>query len=453
MSLAAPERSQAAGQPAPARVLLVDDDATLGRLLARQLAGLGYTPEVAATAAEARAAVAAHRPDAVLLDQRLPDADGMDLVAELARVAPVVVLTAYGSVDQAVAAVRAGAADYLTKPITPAALELVLARVLEMARLRGELGRLRRAIGAQEPPELVGSSPEMVQLRRRASALAEGDVPALIAGEWGTGKRTVARFIHHQGPRRDGPFHQISCVEHSAETLMAELVGDEEPGLLELAAGGTLYLADIGRAPAAAQRQIAVIIESGAFARRGSAALQPLRARILAGVTLASGPVSGRREIVPELFFLLSGMTLEVPPLRQRRKDIPELAQNFLKRRSFARDRPKRLSSGALRRLCEWDWPGNLRELQGVIERAVILSGESPNILPRHVELNAVRPGEPAGALDVSDEPDLDRLAERYLDLLLERHGGNRRRVARIMGISERSIYRMLSRRRDQGGG
>ncbi|SEG28097.1 DNA-binding transcriptional response regulator, NtrC family, contains REC, AAA-type ATPase, and a Fis-type DNA-binding domains [Jhaorihella thermophila] len=430
-------------------ILVVDDDAILRRLLLRQIEQLGFRAVGAGTLTEALAVLDTDPPDLVLLDQKLPDATSTDHLPDLAERCPVIVLTAHGSVDQAVGAVKAGAADYLTKPISPRMLELAIARVFEAARLRNEVGLLRREVKGQETPEIVGHTAEVCKLRERARMLAEAEMPVLIHGESGAGKRTVARFIHENGPRAEASFAELQCARADGSHLADELFGAAAPGLLEAARGGTLFLSDIGRMPQVVQRRLAAALETGAFTRRGSAREIGLQVRVIAASSQGLPELAAEGGLVPELFYILTAFTLEVPPLRARRADIPELANHFLSRRRFALDVEKTISRKTLELLQKWDWPGNLRELRNVVERGVILSGRSATIQPDHVEL-----GQQAGlteqrdkGISVADEPTLEQLRDRYLDFLLQRHDNNRRVVAGILGISERSLYRILSQR------
>ena len=436
-------------------ILVVDDDATLRRLLIRQVDRLGYRARGAGTLGDALAVLETDQPDLILLDQKLPDATGTDHLAELSTHCPVIVLTAYGSVDQAVGAVKAGAADYLTKPISPRMLELAISRTLEAEQLRNEVGFLRHEARSREHAELVGQSSRILELRNRALMLAPEDMPVLIHGESGAGKRTLARFIHQSGPRARTGFAELQCSRVDGGNLLDELFGAGEPGLLELARGGTLYLSDIGRMPQVVQRRLAGALETGVFSRRGSPRESPLQIRVIAGTGQGLTELAGSGGLVPELYYLLSGFALGVPPLRERKADIPDLANFFLSRRRFALGEEKAFAKRTLDLLKNWNWPGNLRELRNVVERGVILSGTSRTILPGHVELGDQVSFGGAGdeQISVSDEPSLDELRDRYLGLLLQRHDNNRRVVAEILGISERSLYRVLSQSRDIGNG
>ena len=431
-------------------ILIVDDDAVLRRLLSRQIERLGFRPVGAGTLAEALAVLDTDPPDLVLLDQKLPDATSTDHLPDLAERCPVIVLTAHGSVDQAVGAVKAGAADYLTKPISPKMLELAVERVFEAARLRNEIGLLRREVTGREAAEIIGHTPQVQKLRERAKMLAETEMPVLINGESGVGKRAVARFIHENGPRADASFAELQCARTDGSNLIEEMFGAAAPGLLETARGGTLFLSDIGRMPQFAQRRLATALETGSFTRRGSAREIALQVRVIAATSQSLTELSGEKGLVPELFFILTAFTLDVAPLRDRRADIPDLANHFLTRRRFALGEEKVLAKRTLELLEKWSWPGNIRELRNVVERGIILSGATRTIRPEHVEIGQ-QVGfskDQADSINVADEPTLDELRDRYLDLLLQRHDNNRRVVSKILGISERSLYRILSQRR-----
>ncbi|MFC3119628.1 sigma 54-interacting transcriptional regulator [Jhaorihella thermophila] len=296
--MAAAERAMAATQS----ILVVDDDAILRRLLLRQIEQLGFRAVGAGTLTEALAVLDTDPPDLVLLDQKLPDATSTDHLPDLAERCPVIVLTAHGSVDQAVGAVKAGAADYLTKPISPRMLELAIARVFEAARLRNEVGLLRREVKGQETPEIVGHTAEVCKLRERARMLAEAEMPVLIHGESGAGKRTVARFIHENGPRAEASFAELQCARADGSHLADELFGAAAPGLLEAARGGTLFLSDIGRMPQVVQRRLAAALETGAFTRRGSAREIGLQVRVIAASSQGLPELAAEGGLVPELF-------------------------------------------------------------------------------------------------------------------------------------------------------
>lgn len=433
-------------------ILVVDDDATLRRLLSRQIERLGFRTQDVATLSDTLKLLETDTPDLILLDQNLPDAKATEHLPELIQSCPVIVLTAYGSVEQAVGAIKAGAMDYLTKPISPKMLELAIERVFAATKLRNEVGLLRREMRSHVTAELVGNSPQLETLRKRAKVLAGIDTPVIITGELGTGKRTLARFIHAAGPRAEASFAELQCARLDGSNLLDELFGAAEPGLLELSRGGTLFLSDIGRMPQVVQRHLAAALETGTFSRRGSAREIRVQVRVIAATSQNISDLVARDALVPELFYFLSAFTLEVPPLRERRSDIPQLAEHFLSRRRFALGEEKVFSQKTIDLLRQWDWPGNLRELRNVVERGVILSGSSKIILPRHVELGQqVNAGFAQGEqLNVADEPSLDQLRDRYLEHLLSRHKNNRREVARILGISERSLYRILSQHRGE---
>lgn len=438
------------GQTGDKSILVVDDDTTLRRLLVRQVDRLGFHAAGAGTLAEALAAMETDQPDLILLDQQLPDAAGVEHLPELAQRCPVIVLTAHGSVNQAVDAVKAGAEDYLTKPISPQMLELALEKAFHAARLRDEVGLLRREACRQEEAELIGRTPQIEALRARATMLAETDTPVLVQGEFGAGKRTVARFIHNAGPRALAGFAEVQCARVEGGHLLDELFGAQEPGLLELVRGGTLFLSDIGRMPELVQRRLATTLETRQFQRRGSTRQLPLQARVIAGTSQSTAELVADNALVPELYYQLTAFTLDIPPLRDRRADIPRLAEHFLARRRFALSDEKTFSKKMIDHLKAWDWPGNLRELRNVVERGVILSGASKTMRPEHVELGEQLTYGAAQStqIGVDDEPSLDALRDRYIDILLHRHDRNRRAVAAILGISERSLYRILSKSR-----
>ncbi len=439
-------------------ILIVEDDATLCGLLCKELAKVGYDPAAAHSWGEARKSIAELAPDLVLLDVNLPDSSGFGPLAEIAEARPVVMLTAYGSIHQAVEAMRLGAADYLTKPVNLDELELVIRHALERSRLRAEHEFRRSESGARYSGGMVGDSPGLREVRRLVTAVAPTDKIVLIHGESGVGKELVAHAIHDASLRRDGNFVALDCTTLQESLFESELFGHEKgaftgadrrkPGLIEVAAGGTLFLDEIGELGPATQAKLLRAIETGRFRRVGATADLRSDARIVAATNRNLAQMVGAGEFRADLYYRLMAFAIEVPPLRARREDVAPLAKSFLARAAEG-GTPKRLSSASLALLLEHTWPGNVRELRNMIERAAILAGDAEEIGPAHltglaaVEQPVQQPGE---GLFLPGEPTLDEIERAYLQRLLDKHEGNRRRVAQALGVSERTAYRMLER-------
>lgn len=437
------------------QVLIIEDDATLNRLLGEQIESFGYRAICVGSLAAARTAVAEVTPDLFLVDMNLPDGDGFSVMEDLSPDCPVIFLTAFGTVDQAVRAVHAGASDYLVKPVSSQTLDLALKRALATAEMQRDLRFWQDVARRSGKTTIVGDSTETAEMRELIALYSAADSPVLIRGEGGTGKEMIARLIHDSGPRAQGRFLALECEAPDEELAEIELFGRERDetgqlraGTLEMASGGTIYLNDIADLAPRLQGRLLRVMESGTFRRMGGAQDIATDLRIIAGTSRDLGAQVEKGQFRSELFYRLNAFQITVPALRDRRADIPVLARHFLSERSFLKGQVKNLSPGALRALMAWDWPGNVRELRNVIERAVILSGDATSDLaPDHLALpGAAGRGGPRKAVTLSYDqpPTLEQLREDYLRLLLERFEGNRSQVAQTMGISERNTYRLI---------
>lgn len=437
------------------RVLVIEDDATLNRLLADQIGSLGYQVSQAADLASARKLLETAPPDLMLVDMNLPDGDGFAIIEHAPAACPVIFLTAFGTVDQAVRAVHAGASDYLVKPVSSQTLDLALKRAFETAEMRRDLRFWQDAARRSGKTTIVGDSPETEEMRKLIALYSAADSPVLIRGEGGTGKEMIARLIHDSGARARGRFLALECEAPDEELAEVELFGRERDetgqvraGMLEMASGGTIYLNDVADLAPRLQGRLLRVMESGTFRRMGGAQDIATNLRIIAGTSRDLGAQVEDRQFRSELFYRLNAFQITVPALRNRRADIPVLARHFLHERSFLKGRTKNLTPGALRALMAWDWPGNVRELRNVIERALIMSGDDVSDLSAdHLSLpGAPGVGGPRKAIALSYEtpPTLEQLRDDYLRLLLDRFEGNRSQVAQAMGISERNTYRLI---------
>ncbi len=447
-------------------LLVIEDDEVLNQLLTRELRKAGYEVQGAHTWAQARDTLRHFSPELVLLDMQLPDSSGLEPLRELAPIQPVVMLTAYGNVNQAVQAMRLGAADYLVKPVDLDELELVIRRALEKSDLQKQKECLVGTRAARQTMPMVGNSPAMRRLQALIEEVAESDVTVLIQGESGSGKELVAQAIHAQSSRRDEAFVPVDCCTLQETLFESELFGHErgaftgadrrKPGLIEAAARGTLFLDELGEAGPPIQAKLLRVIETGRFRRVGSSSDQRSDVRIIAATNrdLLSRATQGQfRE---DLYYRLSTFVIDVPPLRARIEDVPLLASHFLARRCQSQGvAPKTLSLDAMKRLQDYHWPGNIRELRNVIERAFIVAGAQTQITRGHLLLHSAATEVPAAAAApqpgdesfvVQGEPTLEEIEKRYLQQLLAKYQGNRRRVADALGVSERTAYRMLER-------
>ncbi|PIE08833.1 MAG: Fis family transcriptional regulator [Rhodobacterales bacterium] len=446
----------------PRSILVVEDDRSLNTLLLSELERKGYEMTGAMSCAEARAVLETMTPDLILIDIRLPDCNGLELLVEFAPRTPVITMTAYGAVDQAVKAVRTGASDYLVKPVSYEALELAIERALETAELKRDLAYWQQQAQQAAFGALIGDSPPMAEMRRMIELYSAAGSEVLIEGESGAGKELVARAIHEASDRAGKRFVPVDCDLADESSLIADLFGYERgtfpgadtrhEGILEIAGRGTIYLSDIAVMSQSMQSRLLRVLESGRFRRVGGAEDVTTSARILLGTSEDLHERVEAGHFRSELFFRISAYRIQVPALRDRGDDIIALARYFLSNRNFDRGTGKELAPEALDMLLAYDWPGNVRELRNAIERGVIVAGGAKVIGPDHFAFGTALRDRHGGnaeggvTLTFDNEPTLDDLRAAYMRLLLERHNGNRRVVAGILGISERNTYRLLSK-------
>ncbi len=442
-------------------VLVVDDERGHRTMLRALLAQAGYRALEADDGDVAVDQVRTHPVDAVLLDLRMPRMGGIETLEALKRVRPelpVVLLTAYASVDTAVAAMKKGAFDYLTKPVDAADLRRVLEKALEFRRLEEEVRLLRERLGERfDFSSLIGRSRPMRELFETLALVAPSDATVLITGESGTGKELVANAIHQNSPRRDKPFVKVNCAALHENLLESELFGHERgaftgataqrKGRFELAHGGTLFLDEIGDMSPATQAKVLRVLQEGEFERLGGTRTLKVDVRVIAATHRDLEAMVAEGTFRQDLYYRLSVVPVHLPPLRERPEDIPLLAEHFL--RVYASKNRKPIAGftpEAMDLLVRHAWPGNVRELQNAVERAVILClGEriTPRELPPAVRASAPPPPEAPSAA----EPGLRTLREAERELILrtlEETGGNRTRAARILGISRQTLITKL---------
>jgi len=464
------------------RILVVDDDRSFRVVAQAALAAQGYEVRTAHSGGEALEAARAFQPEVVLLDRNLPDADGLEVLQRLlapgGSEAPLVVMaTAYGEIENAVAAVKAGAFDYLAKPIALPVLLVAVGKALEARRLRrraeGLTGASRRR---HQRGFCAGASPAMHQVIELATKVAASpDTTVLITGETGSGKELIAELVHLRTPGRgEGPLVELNCAAIPETLLEAELFGHEKgaftdaararPGLLEEAEGGTLFLDEIGDMPPATQAKLLKVLETRAFRRLGGGHDLTADVRFVAAThrDLAAAVREGRFR--HDLFHRLDVFRIHVPPLRERPDDVLPLARFFLAELAGRAGKAiAGLAEETERLLLDYPFPGNVRELRNVIERAVILEGGgqlSPaSVFLRPVTGEADLGGRGAPPANDGAPPTLAEVERAYLVGLLERAGGNKSQVARWMGVSFPTVSKRiadlgidLSRWKDQRG-
>lgn len=432
-------------------ILVIDDDRVFKQLLVEQIADMGLEVLGAASWAEASAILVEREPDLIFLDFKLPDADTPQLVETLSPQFPVIVLTGFGSIRNAVSLIQAGAVEYLTKPISLDELEITLRRELTNAELRRRNDFYQRQLASRRPGPLIGQSRAMAELQRMIEAVAPTEATVLIQGESGTGKEMVAQAIHQCSLRAEREMVTIDGGTLQETLFESELFGHErgaftgadrqKKGLIEEAAGSTLFLDEIGETTPANQAKLLRVLETGTFRRVGGAKTLSSDVRFVVATNRDLAEQSQSGGFRSDLYFRLASFVIQVPPLRERREDIPLLATHFLQR--CARSVERKLTVDAEKSLLAYDWPGNVRELRNVIERAAILAGRDERIRPEHFgPLLSRRENAVIYAFD--HEPALAEVERECLRQSLMRHAGNRARVAAALGISERNIYRLL---------
>jgi DNA-binding NtrC family response regulator len=442
------------------RILVVDDDQDSCELLREIFSAEGWHVDTALNPTQAFSLAEKEKIDLVVSDVNLEaDQSGLDLLKDLRAQCPVILVTGFGTLDSAVEAAREGAWDFISKPFKVQEVVAIARRALEQDHSSAGADRTAKQLSGQGG--LVGRSPVMIDLYKEIARVAPTRSTVLIVGESGTGKELVARSIHHHSTRSSGLFVAINCGALTETLLEAELFGHvrgaftgavaDRKGLWEEATGGTLFLDEIGETSPAFQVKLLRALQEGEIRRVGSSRATQVDARVLAATNrnLERDVKSGKfRE---DLFYRLSVVTLRVPALRERRTDIPLLAERFLE---IVLDREGHrqlaLSEETIRTLVAYNWPGNVRELESAIEYAVLHARGNnivPEDLPEKLQSAQVRSAAraPLSAL-FEDLPALDELERRYLLYVLEVAGGNRTRVAEILGIDRRTLYRMIER-------
>ncbi len=442
------------------RILVVDDDDLIRNVVSERLARRGYEVSTARTLAEARAAVAGAHPDAGLLDIRLPDGEGTELLQELVSEGevPCVMMTAHATVASAVEALKLGADDYLEKPFSLDRLEATLAATLERTRLRREVRALRRQNEIRG--DVIGASPAMRTVLDLVERVAPADsATVLLLGETGSGKGVLAHLIHRMSPRADGPFVNVTCSALAESLMESELFGHEKGaftdahtlkrGLAEVAAGGTLFLDEIGELSMGLQGKLLRFIEERAFRRVGGTEDLKVDARVVAATNRRLEDEVAEGRFRQDLFYRLRVLPIELPPLRHRRSDIPLLAAAFVER--FNGEFSKRIqgcSPQTLELFERYEWPGNVRELCNVVERAVLLTeGDQiePEALPPEVRGGETVEAHASITLG-ADGINLDELELELLQEALRRTEGNRSEAGKLLGLSRHQIRNRLKK-------
>ncbi len=442
----------------PARILIVEDDADNGRSLREAIADLGYAVELAATGRAGVEAFQARGADVVLSDLVLPDIDGIEVLKRIRTVAektPVILMTAYGSVDSSVRAMKAGAYDYLQKPLDIDELQAKLGRALEAARLRRQVERLNEEVRHQWSARTwVAESPAMREVVRQTLALAQTNATVLIRGASGTGKELVARALHADGPRADGPFVAVNCAAFAESLLESELFGHEKgaftgavarrAGAFERAKGGTLFLDEIGDAPASVQVKLLRVLEDREITRVGGQESFKVDVRLVSATNRDLDAKVAAGDFRQDLLYRLQVVGIALPPLRERRADVRPLAERFIAlAQSEHGKRIREVEPDWFARLETYAWPGNIRELRNAVEAAVVTApGEVLEAARLRLEGPGAKPS--TGGWSVPAGMTLEQIEKQILEEALRRNGGNRSLTAEQLGLSRRTIQRKI---------
>jgi two-component system response regulator HydG len=435
----------------------------MSRMLAEALERRGHVAAWRTSADDAFARVMAGEVDVVVTDLRMRGMNGIELCERVVQNrpdVPVIVMTAFGSLETAVSTIRAGAFDFLTKPFDADVLVLAVERAANERRLREEVKRLRSAVELDAPDaSLLGSSPAMRKVHDMIARVAATDATLLVTGETGTGKELVARAVHDRGPRRDGPFVAINCGAMPEALLESELFGhargaftdakEKRTGLFVQATGGTLFLDEVGEMPLTMQVKLLRALETRAVRPVGSNTEVPFDARIIAATNRDLETAVEERTFREDLLYRLNVIQIALPPLRARGGDVLVLAQHFLERFAARSKKDVRgLSPAFAEKLMAYAWPGNVRELQNAMERAVALAQHEQVVVEDLPE--RIRDYRRSHVIVASDDPDelvsMEEVERRYALRVLEAVGGNKNMATRILGWDRKTLYRRLER-------
>ena len=443
------------------RILVVEDEDKLRRVLELQLVSAGFDVDKAASAEEGLKVV--DRADLVLTDLRLPNMDGLQLLALIRRQnaqVPVIVMTAYGSIETAVESMKAGATDFLLKPFSLDHLMQVVAKALEVRALRDENRQLKAELGRRyEFDNIIGRSPAMQEIFDTIERVAPTRATVLLAGESGTGKDLIARAIHFHSPRRDRPLVKINCTALPENLMESELFGYEKgaftganttkPGKFEQADTGTVFLDEIGDVPGAIQVKLLRVLQEREFERLGSNVVRHIDVRVIAATNQDLRAALEQGTFREDLYYRLNVVPINIPPLRERKQDIPFLANHFVKK--LAPDsggRVESITDAAVAKLLSYHWPGNVRELENVIERSLVMCAGT-QLDAADIKLESA-PG-PGGAPRLQSEAhflpeglSLDQYEQEIIREALRRADGNKSQAARLLGLTRNALrYRL----------
>ncbi len=443
----------------PASILVVDDDPLVNDFLVTMLSEANFAVERAYSGSDALEKVDEREFDLIISDVKMEGIDGLELLDRVHNSAPdtvVIIMTAFGQIADAVRAMKAGAFEYLVKPVGADATDAVVARALEYRRLKVENRMLREAVGKRFSSEqLIGQSENMKKVFSLIDAVTNSRATVLITGESGTGKELVARAIHFRGVRRQGPFEAINCAALPESLFESELFGHEKGaftnairqrrGLFEAASGGTLLLDEISEIPPTLQAKLLRVLQEREIQRLGSDKKVEVDLRVIATTNRHIPTEIAAGNFREDLFYRINVVNIDLPPLRERPADIAALAEHFTQRYCLENGRkPKRLSDAVLKLFEQYHWPGNVRELENFIERAVVVAGGdvlTPDDFPRELVTGGPRP-KVAGGIQAGLS--IYEMEKQLILATLDAEGNNQTRAADRLGISSRTLRNKL---------
>jgi DNA-binding NtrC family response regulator len=449
-------------------ILIVEDEPKMLRLLELNLADAGYTTRAATTAENGLKILASDKVDLVLSDVKLPGMSGLEFLQAVKRAnaaIPVVMMTAYGTVESAVEAMKDGASDFVLKPFSIEEIKLIVRKELEVRRLHEENRQLREALGQRyQFDNIIGNSPGMQEVLAAVEQVAPTNATVLLGGESGVGKDMIARAIHQHSRRVNGPFVKINCTAIPENLLESELFGYEKgaftgavaakPGKFELADKGTIFLDEIGDMPGSLQVKLLRVLQEREFERLGGTRTIKVDVRVVAATNQDLRAALEQGTFREDLYYRLNVVPISIPPLREHKEDIPYLVDHFIKR--FAESSGKAIEGitpEAMNLLADFHWPGNVRELENIIERAVVMAS-GPKIGAGDIRLDIAAPGSHAApqaasgpaTLFLPEGMTLEQFEEKLIGEALQRAGGNKSQAARLLGLSRNALRYRLSK-------
>ncbi len=438
------------------RILIVEDEEKLRRVIELQLTSEGYEVEKAASAEEAISTM--DRADLIITDLRLPKMGGLELLALVRRQnshAPVIVMTAYGTVETAVEAMKTGAVDFLLKPFSLDHLSAVVRKALEVRNLRDENRQLREELGKRYTfDNIVGRSAPMQEIFATVMRVAPTRATVLLAGESGVGKDMIARAIHFHSPRRDRPLVKINCTALPENLMESELFGYEKgaftganvskPGKFEQADTGTVFLDEIGDVPASVQVKLLRVLQERELERLGSNKTKHIDVRVIAATNQDLRAALEQGTFREDLYYRLNVVPIEIPPLRERKQDIPFLAEHFVQKLAAdSGSQVEKITQPAIDKLLTYHWPGNVRELENVIERSLVMC-TGPELNAADIKLDIPRARQASGDLSLPDGMSLDQYEQELIRQALKKADGNKSQAARLLGLTRNALrYRL----------